>query len=84
MNVSLPPDLVPFVDQLVAAGGFPSAQEAVSEALRRLQDDEEKFAALKATFDEAIEELERTGGKPLDFDEIRRKGRALAAARRAS
>jgi len=42
-------------------------------------DDAEAFARLKATFDEALAELDRTGGTPDDFDEIRRKGRELAA-----
>ena len=39
--------------------------------------------ALKATFDEALAELDRTGGTRLDFDEIRRQGRELAARERA-
>jgi hypothetical protein len=55
----------------------------ISESLRRLRDDQAKFEALKATFDEAIEELDRNGGTPLDFDEIRRKAREYAATRKS-
>jgi hypothetical protein len=44
-------------------------------------EDQAKFDALKATFDEAIAELDRGGETPLDFAEIKRKGRELAAAR---
>ena len=82
MNVALPSEFAPFVDQLVATGAFPTKEAVVAEALRRLQDDQEQFEALKASFDEAIAELDRTGGTPLDFAEIKRKGRELAARNR--
>jgi hypothetical protein len=48
----------------------------IARALRDLYADKARFDVLKATFDEAIAELDRTGGTPLDFEEIRRKGRA--------
>jgi putative addiction module CopG family antidote len=75
MGVCIPTEFGPFVNQLVEAGEFSTAQNVVAEALRRLRDDRKKFEELKATFDEALAELDRTGGKPLDFEEIRRKGR---------
>ena len=81
MNPSIPPEFGPSVDELVATGVFPTAEAVVSEALRRLLEDQAKFDALKATFDEAIAELDRGGETPLDFAEIKRKGRELAAAR---
>lgn len=80
MNVSVPSELVPFVDELVAAGAFPTQEAVVVEALRRLREDQARFDELKATFDEALTELDRTGGTPLDFAEIKRKGRQRLAA----
>ena len=79
MNVTIAPDLQPFVDQLVATGNFSSAEAVVSEAVRRLQEDQVRFEELKASIAEAIAEVEQTGGTPLDFDEIRRKAREYAA-----
>ncbi|MEX2173124.1 MAG: hypothetical protein WD872_02095 [Pirellulaceae bacterium] len=61
-----------------------SQSDAVREALKRLCDDPVRFSKLKATFDEAIAELERGEGKPLDFGEIKRKARELVAAREKS
>ena len=81
MNVSLPSEFASFVDELVTTGAFPTAEAAVSEALRRLKEDQANCESLQASFDEALAELERTGGTPLDFDEIKRKARALAARR---
>ena len=82
MTISLPSDLQPFVDQLVAAGSYPSADAVVSEAVRRLRDNQIKFEELKASIAEAIEEVELTGGTPLDFEEIKRKAREYAASQR--
>jgi hypothetical protein len=47
-----------------------------------MRDDQAEFQSLKASLDEAVAELERGGGAPLDFEEIKRKGRELYAARR--
>jgi putative addiction module CopG family antidote len=81
MSISIPAEFGPFVSDMVGSGAFPTPEAVVSEALRRLRDDQTKFEALKATFDEALAELDQTGGTPLDFAEIRRKGRELAASR---
>jgi len=79
MQIPIPSELIPFVDQLVQTGAFTSADAVIFEALRRMRDDRIAFDALKATFDEAVEELQRGEGGPLDFEEIKRKVRALAA-----
>lgn len=51
MNVSLPRDMMDFVEQAVSQGGYGSASEVVREALRLLQHDkaleEEKLAILR-------------------------------------
>jgi antitoxin ParD1/3/4 len=82
MNVSLPSEFVPFVDELVAAGTYSTADDVVRDALAQMRDRREKFEALKASIDDAIAELDRTGGAPLDFEEIKRKGRERLAAYR--
>jgi putative addiction module CopG family antidote len=82
MSISIPSEFGPFVDELVETGAFATPEAVVSEALRRLRDDQAKFEALRATFDKALAELDRTGGTPLDFQEIRRQGRELAARQR--
>jgi len=82
MSISLPADLVPFVDQLVATGVYPTPEAVVRDAMERLRDDQARFQELKASFDEAVAELERGEGKPLDFAEIKRKVREQAAMRR--
>jgi putative addiction module CopG family antidote len=82
MNVSLPAELATFVEQLVATGAFPNKEAVVTEALRRMRDSQANFEALKASIDDAVAELDRTGGTPLDFSEIKRKGRELLARNR--
>jgi putative addiction module CopG family antidote len=83
MNLSVPAEFEPFVEQMVTTGVFPTREAVVREALERLRDDQARFAELKASFDEAVAELERGEGKPLDFAEIKRKVRELAAARQS-
>ena len=51
MNVSLPIDMVEFVESVVAEGGYTSSSEVVRDALRLLQHDkaleQEKLAILR-------------------------------------
>ena len=81
MNVSLPSEFASFVDELVTTGDISHRRGRGVRALRRLKEDQANCESLQASFDEALAELERTGGTPLDFDEIKRKARALAARR---
>ena len=82
MYVTVPSDLVPFVDELVAHGTYASPEDVVRNALTNMRDRQARFDALKASMDEAVSELDRGGGKPLDFDEIKRQGRERLAAYR--
>jgi putative addiction module CopG family antidote len=81
MQVSIPPELIPFVDQLVQTGAFYSADSVVHAALTLLRDDHIKFEELKRSLREAQDELDRGGGEPFDVEEIKRKGRELFAIR---
>lgn len=78
MSVSLPADLELWVDQLVGTGAYPSREAVVRDAIERLRNDQARFQELKGSFDEAVAELERGEGKPLDFAEIKRKVRDRA------
>lgn len=80
MSLFVPADLEPLIQQMVSAGVFSSPEAVIREALVRLQDDQTHFAKLKSSFDEALAELDRGEGKPLDFAEIKRKVRSLATA----
>jgi antitoxin ParD1/3/4 len=61
MNVSLPADLVNFVEGQVAAGGYSSASEVVRESLRLLRRErdlyEEKLAILRREIDLALDQV---------------------------
>ncbi len=81
MSISLPSDLQTFVDQLVATGAYSSPEAVMREAMERLRNDQARFDQLKASFDEAVAELERGEGKPLDFAEIKRKVREQSKLR---
>ena len=59
MNVSLPAEMVEFVESEVLGGGYASSSEVVREALRLLQHDkeleQEKLAILRREIDIGIE-----------------------------
>jgi putative addiction module CopG family antidote len=84
MTVSIPSDLVPFVDELVAKGGYSTADAVIGAALAQMRDRRSKFDELKASLDDAVAELDRGEGKPLDFAEIKRKGRLLHSQRHST
>jgi hypothetical protein len=58
----------------------PTSKAILAERLRLLRDEEMKFEALKSSLQDAIAELDQTGGTPLDFAEIKRKGRERISA----
>jgi antitoxin ParD1/3/4 len=59
MNVSLPSDMVDFVEHEVAQGGYSSSSEVVRDALRLLQHDkaqsQEKLAILRREINIGVE-----------------------------
>jgi putative addiction module CopG family antidote len=82
MNVSVPSEFVPFITDLVSTGTFPTPDEVVRTALAQMRERQEKFEELKASIEDGLRELDETGGKPLDFEEIKRKGRERLQAMR--
>jgi len=53
MNISLPPALKDWVDQMVDDGRYASSSDYVRELIRRDQDHADKLARLRAAIDQA-------------------------------
>ncbi len=79
MNVDVPSDFVPFIDELVAGGAYETPQDVVRDALAHLRERRTKFETLKASLAEARAEIERGEGVAFDVDEILAEGRRLFA-----
>ncbi len=79
MNVSLTPQLEAYLKQKVEKGMYNSVSEVVREALRLLEEQDAlravKLEALRKEIDQGLESLNRGGGRPLDIDAIKAKGR---------
>ena len=52
MTVALAPHYEEFIQSTIASGRYNNASEVVRAALRRLEDDEARLAALRAAIDE--------------------------------
>ena len=83
MSVSIPSELGPFIDDLIACGEYPSVEAVVREALVQLRERRLKFEELKSSLREAQDELDRGEGTPFDVEEILAEGRRIYAARNA-
>ena len=64
MNVEIPADLTPFVEQMLSPGTYGSETEMLVDGLRLLRSKEE----LRTDVDEGITQLEN--GEGLDGDEV--------------
>jgi antitoxin ParD1/3/4 len=78
MNIILTPDSEQYLRDQLAAGKFPSADAVVSEALRRMRDDEQKLEALRREIAIGIEQADL--GLAVEFNEatlerVKAKGR---------
>lgn len=77
MNIDLPPDQQTLIENLVASGRYPSAQDAISEAIHLLATQEE----LRKEIQIGVDQADR--GALLDHDTVFGQLRSLAAAQRA-
>ena len=84
-DLLLPPDLETFVRDQIACGAFASESDVVRAGLAELRRNretlEEKREYLRALIRPALEELDRGEGKPLDIEDVIRRGEARLAAR---
>lgn len=90
MEVNLSPEQAAFIEQIVRAGRFASADEAIREALGLLEEHERDLEEIRAGVDEGDRDYaegrftEYTDETlPQLFEEIRREGRALLEKRQA-
>lgn len=90
MEVRLTPEQEAFLQEVVASGRFPSREDAVKEALARLEEDERSRAELNALLEEGEADLE--AGRYTEYtdetlgdlvEELKREGRALRDSRRS-
>ena len=63
MTVALGPHYEEFIQSMIASGRYNNASEVVRAALRRLEDDEARLAALRVAIDEGD-----ASGDVVDFD----------------
>ena len=81
MNVSLPDDLVDFVEAKMTTGRYNSSSDVVHEALRLLEriehENADKLADLRQAWQQGLE-----SGVPedIDFEALKAEGRARLAA----
>ena len=69
-SVEIPPDLQQFVDRAIESGGFKSASEVVGEALRLLQQRQQRLQQLRTDIRPALKRLDRGEGIELDDDSL--------------
>jgi antitoxin ParD1/3/4 len=81
MVLSMPPDLDAFVHQSVASGVYESEEAVLVAGLRLLQERERRLEELRAELRPALEELDRGEGKPLDIEDVIRRGEERYAQR---
>lgn len=86
MNVSLPPELENRVRQHVESGLYSSASEVIREALRLFEAyqgvQSANLAALKGDIAAGMADIRAGRVRPLDIEDIKRRGReALAVPR---
>jgi putative addiction module CopG family antidote len=67
MNIILAPDSEQYLREQIAVGNFPSADEAISEALRRMREYEMKMDQLRRDIAVGIEQADQ--GLAVEFNE---------------
>ncbi len=82
MSTSIPPEIEQYVEQVVAAGRYKSAEEVVRAAFRLLQEQDRGVQSLRADVKEGFEQLDRGEGIELDeqglrdfFDDVQARGK---------
>jgi len=81
MSISIPSELMPFVDDLVATGAYSTPDDVVRDALAQMRDRRERFEELKASVLEAKAEVDRGEGLTLDIEDLLAEGRRMFTQR---
>ena len=69
MSIQIPPDIEARIQQKVAAGAFPDADEVIHEAMRLLDAQERRLEELRAKLQIGLDQLDR-GEKVLFTPEL--------------
>lgn len=83
MHINLSPEMEKYLQSKVNTGYYSNASEVVRDAIRRMREEDERLAALRAAVDAGDEQLERGEGvayTPERLEQITQK--ALANARK--
>jgi antitoxin ParD1/3/4 len=86
-NIALPTDLEEYIDAKVASGEYAHASEVVRDAIRNMMRDEaEKLEWLRSAVAEGVASADRSELVSGDeaMKQVKRRGRALLAARKAA
>jgi putative addiction module CopG family antidote len=83
MSISIPSDLVTFVDDLINAGTYGTPDEVVSAALAEMRDRRARFDRLRKSVLEAKADIEVGNGLTFEVEEILAEGRRILAQRRS-
>jgi antitoxin ParD1/3/4 len=91
MTVEIPADLQQFVHQVIDNGSFKSENEVVRQALRLLQQRQQKIEELRREIQPALDQLDRGEGIELKdeeeirlfFEDIKKRGRERLDAEKA-
>jgi antitoxin ParD1/3/4 len=70
MSVSVPSEYVPFVNELVASGSYPSQDAVMRDALQLLRERRLQFEELKSEIAIGIDQANRGEVVPFDPDKI--------------
>ena len=84
MHINLSPEMEKYLQSKVSTGYYSNASEVVRDAIRRMRDEDERLAALRAAVAVGDEQLDRGEGvsyTPARLEQITQK--ALANARKA-
>jgi antitoxin ParD1/3/4 len=91
MTIEIPADLQQFVHNAIDAGSYKDETEVVGEALRLLQERQQRIDELRHEIQPALDRLDRGEGIELDdagldafFEEIKARGRAELEAEQGS
>jgi len=72
MNINLSPEMEKFVQSKVDTGFYSNASEVVRDAIRRMREEEEKVAAMRAALKIGDDQLDKGQGVAYTSDLIKR------------
>jgi antitoxin ParD1/3/4 len=72
MHINLSPEMEKFVQSKVETGFYSNASEVIRDAIRRMREEEEKTAALRAALKVGDDQLDKGEGVPYTPDLLNR------------